>query len=208
MARLARLTLTWNISNGTEKAMTTCHWLSPTGASLDSFRSAVDGSSAAWWTSLRAAVPSTVSIVSVRVDEIDISTGHVVAGLDCAVPTPAAGGISISSQAPAEVSPCLSLRTAFSGGSQRGRMYLPPVAVNQMDTVGNLSTTARNALTDAMALLFNAIVGGGTDWVVGVYSRKGHSFSPLVAIDMGTILDVQRSRRRSLIEQRYRVTIA
>lgn len=205
-ARLARTTWTFGINSGAERAQTTCHWLSPTGEPLEDLRDEIQPLDDDLWSVIRSNFASTVEMLALRLDEIDVNDGHVITGLDIGVPSTPTGG-SIDKQLPAECSPVLTIRTPFTGGSYRGRMFLPPLTVGDIDGVGNLATTSKTDLVDAFADFFSSVDAGTSDWRMGVYSRALTAFTPASAVDMGSVMDVMRSRRRSLVENRYQVAL-
>jgi hypothetical protein len=206
-ARLVRLTDTYAISSGAEKAQNTHHYLSPTGADLGAFCVELAPLIATRWAAQKVLHKTTLSYAACRADIIDINTGHVLSGQDVVLPVGRAGTDNFPAT-PAECSPVLTLRTPFSGQSDRGRMYFPPVANDRLDAEGYLAVTAQQLFVDTWAAYFDGVFAGTTDFDPGVYSRKNSSFTVLSAIDMGSVIDVQRRRRRSLVESRYRVSVA
>lgn len=206
-ARLARLTQTYSIHHGSERAQCTTWYLSPSGVSLLTMATALQAPLDTLWTGNRLLHTGSVAEIHRRLDEVRVTDGRVLTGTDIdpsSTPTGSAGGSSM----PPEAAEVLTLRTPFSGASFRGRIYLPPVAVSECTSDGDISEEAQHAFVDNWATFFDAVIADASDITPVVYSRKNRSTSPISRIDMGTIMDVQRSRRRSLVEVRYSVGVA
>lgn len=205
-ARLARLTWTYGISNGSERAQHTCHFLSPAGQPLVDLRDELQPLTDALWGVQRALHPTRVELLALRLDEININNGHVITGLDITRPSAPLGSRGVN-QLPPECTPVLTIRTNFVGGSYRGRMYLPPLGIDQVNADGAIVQTTQEGLVDAFATFFQDLDAGLSDYKLGVYSRTLIAWTAATAVDMGVIMDVQRSRRKSLVEARYRVDL-
>lgn len=201
-AKLARLTETWSLDLNKERAQTTLWWLSPSGQSIASLEAALASAVNTRWDNTRGVFSTKTTWLSGRVDEINITTGNVVAGIDL-VPVTNAGGNGSANTLPCEVAEVLTLRTPFSGPSYRGRIYLPPVHISSMTADGQIVSATTVQLVDAYAAFFADINGGGTDYESVIYSRKLRAATPTDSCDMGDVFDVMRSRRRSLVEVRY-----
>ena len=202
MARLARLTETYSLDLNKERAQTTLWFLSPTSDPLGAFAVELAPLVDTRWNAQRGLHSTKTAWIRGRLDEVNIATGHVVNGEDILTVTNAAGNGSASTL-PCEVAEVLTLRTLFSSPRQRGRIYLPPFAVNAMDADGQIPIPNTVTAVDAYAGFFSSIYAGSEDWEPVVYSRTDRSVSPIVSCDMGNVFDVMRSRRRSLVEQRY-----
>lgn len=206
VARLCRLTLTMNIALGTEKAQMTSHWFSPSGLSEDTLAALLIPLLDDWWTDQRTLHTAAVTFTRAQVQTINISNGHVISGQELSTAA-TAGNRTGSNTLPAECSLCLSLRTPFTGGSFRGRMYLPPLAWDALDTAGNVVDSQRDACASNWATLLTDVIAGTGDWEPVVYSRKEDGATPIIAVQAGNIMDVQRRRRRSLVERRHTVSV-
>lgn len=205
-ANLARLTINWTISAGRERASIGLHFLSPAGDSLSALDGAVDGPLATWWGVQKALHNSGVALTGYRLDLIDINDGHIISGLDGTWSSVA--GTAAGTSAPAEVATVVSLGTPLSGGSYRGRVYLPCYATSTFTTEGDLATTSRdNTATYFAAMLASIRSDVSTDYEPVVYSRVLTAATPIDRLSVGNIFDVHRSRRRSLVESRYKVNV-
>lgn len=205
-ARLCRITTTWTVANAAEKAQTTFHCLSTSGQSIFDLATFLAPKTATWWAGLKTQYNGTTVLVRQRVDDIDITTGRIVNGVDVVIASPVAG-TNGSDNLPVECSPVITLRTGLSGSSYRGRMFMPAPVSSTLNNAGNMLIGFNNNQIDNTATYFDAINAGSTDFTVGVYSRKHSSFQPISSIDQGNVMDVHRSRRRSLVESRYSVSI-
>jgi hypothetical protein len=105
-------------------------------------------------------------------------------------------GVSASSGntplGPAEVACVLSMHTPFRGRSHRGRVYLPPVYVSQLNG-GVFSTAFINYILAQVAGAQTAL--GGANWSIGVASYKTTAFNSATAFTIDTLPDVQRRRK-------------
>lgn len=105
-------------------------------------------------------------------------------------------GVSASSSntplGPAEVATVLSLHTPFRGRSYRGRVYLPPVYVAQLNG-GVFSTTFINDIIAQVNGVQAALVG--ISWNIGVASYKRTLFNTATSFTIDTLPDVQRRRK-------------
>lgn len=206
-ARLARLTTTFSLVDGTERAMTSLWFLSATGETIDDFALVLQPLLDDLWTATRSVFSTRTAVMGHQLAAVDINTGHQINAVALSAPSSPAGTGSATTMPP-EVAEVLTLRTPFTSARQRGRIYLPCVSVASMGALGDIVTSTKLTLVDGYAAFFDAVFADASDWVPGVYSRTDRSFTTLSAIDMGGIFDVVRSRRRSLVEQRYRVSVS
>lgn len=204
-ARLCRLTLTFSIANGAERAQCTSHWLSPSGLAQGDLATILEPEIDDWWTAQRALHTSAVVFQRSLLQTINITNGHVISGQDLSTAS-SAGNSSGDETLPAECAVVLSMRTALSGAKYRGRMYLPPYTSSCLDTAGNLGSTYIAPAADYWGALCVAVIAGAGDWVPVVYSRVDDAATPIERVECGSVIDVQRRRRRSLVETRYSFT--
>lgn len=205
-ARLGRITFKFAMLSGVEQADFSLYWLAAAGDPLSDLVNASDANISALWAGIASKFQTTTSVTAVRVDEIDVNTGHVITGLDGALPASPAG-TAASTQLPLQCAAVVSLRTPFSGASFRGRMYLPAMALTALDTAGTFSAGTRTAITSSLKTYINSVVTASTGWEPVVFSRTLHSATVITKIDMGSVVDTQRRRRASLVESRTTVTI-
>lgn len=201
MPTLIRVTDTYSISNGLERAQTT-HWIASASAlPLSDALALVNGQIAARWGVQKNLHHTGNTWLRCRLDTVNPATGKTISGQDATLPAGTAG-LNANEQLPPECAEVLSLRTLFSGPSFRGRMYMPCFTRGCLNADGSLKSADATTLVGAWKTYFTAIVAGVGDWEPVVYSRLTTSYTPLYSIDMGSIIDVQRSRRKSLIESR------
>lgn len=114
------------------------------------------------------------------------------------------GNMSISGTAaggslPYEVSCVISLRTALSGRSRRGRYYLPCFTYTTLESdTGLYSPTTVNDQLNAAASAFMAAMAAGS--IPVVWSQTLGVATPVSVIQVGRVPDVQRRRRRDQVE--------
>lgn len=205
-ASLCRLTLNWTISAGRERASIGLFFLSPTGQNAGQLDLAVAANLGTWWGTQKALHTSGVALTGYRLDIVDVNTGHVISGLDGTWASVA--GTATGTSAPAEVATVVSLGTPLSGPSYRGRVYLPCYATSTFTTEGDLAVTPQQTTGNAMATFLTAIkTSVATDYEPVVFSRVLHATTTIDRLSVGNIFDVHRSRRRSLVESRYKVTV-
>lgn len=175
-----------------------------------------DRMAAAWRDTLRLKCLPIVSLTRTRVAQVSaegLVTKDEEGTYNQADSVTVATGNSAGSTMPLQTSLCISLVTARSGPSGKGRFYLPaPGASLGADTRMSQADTASFA-TSAKAFLvavdaaWTATPGptsiGGN---VGVYSTKGF-VSPVTGVRVGRVLDTQRRRRGDLVEEYVALSI-
>jgi hypothetical protein len=113
-----------------------------------------------------------------------------------------AGGGGPAFAKPNQVCQVVSLLTGFSRGpAHRGRFYLP-LPIWEVDDTGRISTGEAANCSDSADTFVTALNATNANWKVGVFSRKlgaaGHR--AVIGTQVGRVLDTQRRRRRSLVE--------
>lgn len=207
-ARLARFTETWSLDSGSERAQTTVWWLSPSGGLISDLADFLGSTTDTRWEVQRLLHPTSCSWLRGRLDEVRVSDGRVLTGVDTVQVTNPQGAGS-STTLPQECAEVLTLRSPFSTARARGRIYLPAMSVSQLNVNGRIQHTPRNTVVDAYQEWFDGTRSLSSDsWHGVIYSRTDRAANTISAIDMGDVFDVMRSRRRSLVEDRYRVAIA
>lgn len=206
-ARLCKFVETYGLVSGGERAMTSTWYLSPTGALRTDLVALLGPLRDSRWTTQKSLHHTSTSYLGSRVYEVNVNTGITIGSTDAGAPA-APAGTATDGTMPAEVAEVLTLRGTGDTRRSRGRIYLPPVKVGSMSSTGYFTPADRNAMVDLWATYFDGVISGTGDWSPGVYSRVDQAFSTLETIDMGWVFDVQRSRRRSLVENRYSVTIS
>lgn len=140
---------------------------------------------------------TTVGLDAVTTIEINPATGTQISRIDGAVSRP---GVSVSNTLPGDVCLVASLRTATPTISGRGRFYLPPLTVADVDTTGRV---AADLVTDLVAALGAAWTGynSASDRPV-VYSRTQRVTRNITSFNVGDLFDTQRGREDRLVETR------
>jgi len=175
----------------------------------DSARSSGDAHAAAeaWVSALYAGATAgngledhtatTVGLDSVTTVLVDAATGTQITRVDSAL---SIDGVSASNTLPSDNAVVVSLRTATPTRSGRGRFYLPPVTVTDVETTGRVLA---DLITDLSASLTTAWTGynSASDTPV-VYSRTQRLFRPVTSFDIGDLFDTQRGREDNLVEAR------
>lgn len=172
-------------------------------AALALFASNVGALIAAWpgSNSLRNLLSTAATITRVRTearaeDETLINFG------EFTFPT-AFVGTSIPTK-PYQTSFVLSLRTTFPGGSGRGRVYWPALALPIDTTTLRIAISQRTAYLADWRIFINAIIASAAPGFVLhliVRSVTLHLSRRVSTLQAGDVADVQRRRRDALIEQ-------
>lgn len=201
MTALVKVTRKYALLSGAELAYAGTWWLT-TGTSA-AFVSAYESQTAAYWSTMNDWYADTVSWVETVYTEVDPTTGIAVASLSEAGP---GAGVDTNPELPPQCSVVLSIRTPFAGASARGRSYLPAPSTIGLTQLGRLSATFCNALVGAEDVLISA-VNSAANSDIGVYSRKNLAFLAANVIEVGDVVDTQRSRRNDLTETRYSASV-
>lgn len=165
-------------------------------ASLNPLKAAI----LAWWRDPNSLINGLATLNFVKANEIVPLTGKY---LD----TAGSNGVVFNDEAPANattrVPPQLTiahtLRTASQRGlASRGR-YFPPTGISTVDVNGQLDSGQCAGLASVAKGLLDSInsLDGGR---VVVFSKKGQSTMVVTSVAVGTVIDTQRRRRKSLKE--------
>lgn len=155
-----------------------------------------DSTGAAWTGALDGVMAPDVVMTEVSTAELDPTTGGQTTRVIGDVSRP---GVAVESMLPFQCAPAVSFRTAFATRWGRGRLYLPPPSAGVL-SAGRLSTSAQATILSAMETLFAGLQGDGLTPVI--WSRTRLETTPIVSIDVGDVIDTQRRRRGSLVEER------
>ncbi len=124
--------------------------------------------------------------------------------------TPVAGNSAATARLPLQIAHVASLTTARRGPTGKGRIYLPLHGWS-LGAGYQLGAALVKSTADAVATLVSNINNepgiDANNMQVSVVSTKGYS-TPVTGVRMGRILDTQRSRRRSLVEDYQTATVA
>ena len=141
--------------------------------------------------------PSAVNFTQGTAYLVDQATGVTISEGACGS---AYAGSGVSAALPPQCAVAVTLRTALSGASYRGRYYLPAPEVTGLTTVGRLSNTAKNQILVSLTNAHGAEIATGP--TVTIYSRVHHSIEQVTQISVGDVVDTQRRRRDKLVESR------
>lgn len=130
--------------------------------------------------------------------------GLLVAQASASPEDPIAGPSTL--QLPPQVSVVLSIQTLTPGGTGRGRVYLPALAL-QPDTTGHIATGSVTSIlgsfNSGLTTFETTIrdVADDAEMNLAVYSAKGAgAVHNATAIRIGNVFDTQRRRRDALVE--------
>lgn len=105
---------------------------------------------------------------------------------------------------PNQVTLAVGLLTAFSRGpAHKGRFYIPiPCLSVATQQDGRITSTDATAVKTAATTLLNSLNAAAADMSVAVFSRKAGAAAHhnVTGIQVGTVLDTQRRRRKKLLE--------
>lgn len=113
------------------------------------------------------------------------------------LPTGSSSGVTL----PYEVSMALTLLTNKRGPSGRGRIYFPPLSVGTMQAGGKFTAATCTTFGAMLGDLFEQTTAE-TGNVPVVVSRRRIVLNEVVGVEVGTVPDSQRRRRRSQDEAR------
>lgn len=160
-----------------------------------------DSTGTAWTGGLDGVMAPDVVMTEVSTAELDVTTGGQTTRVIGDVSRP---GVDAGSMLPFQCAPAVSFRTAFATRWGRGRLYLPPPAASVL-SAGRLSEVAQDVILGAMQALFAGLQGDGLTPVI--WSRTRLETTTIVSIDVGDVIDTQRRRRGSLIEERVSAAV-
>lgn len=153
----------------------------PTAVIAENLRTAIAG--AGTWTALAAYLAPTTSLAGVDLLDVRSSGNAIVSSTGAALP-----GTSASGAMPDEVCACLTLRTAKTGQSNRGRLFIPGFASNAMGAGGIILAATVTALSNFGAALPGLFLGQSITLSIGnparnayVSAKTGRSFGPRAA---------------------------
>jgi hypothetical protein len=184
--------------------MTSWHLVGDT-SSLTSLISSMQTRFNTCWTAYRAYNPTSTSVAKRELIVIDQPTGNVLSVHPLTLPASPAGS-SGNIGLPPEVAEVVSVRTPTAGPSNRGRFYLPALTWDSLAADSTILSTYRSTIVNAYQAYFNGVFADA-GFHLAVYSRLHRSTTESFQIDMGNIFDVQRRRRRSLVEARTAATL-
>lgn len=150
---------------------------------------------------LRSLLSSAASISSIRTEYRD-GNGNLSQAAEYTLPIVAAGTGTASK--PFQTAVVSSLLTGRPGRSRRGRLYWPALAANISSTSLRLSTPSASAVGEAVRSFLSAVTASapaGKNPQLAVISETLSTATQVTQVAVGDVLDVQRRRRDSLVEQ-------
>jgi len=141
-----------------------------TTAQADAIKTAL--TTGASWTALAAFFSVQQGISAVTIRNVNIADQPVLSSNTTFVP-----GTSASTALPNEVSAVITLRTAFTGPQNRGRMYIPGWASNSVGAINIIAGGAVTALQNWAATIPGALSGSGYTLVIGQKARAAYTGS-------------------------------
>jgi len=177
-------------------------WATSNRTLVDAQAAAVAWNAALWagavaGSGLEDHVTAEVGNDSVTTVTIDVLTGLQSARLDTAQ---VINGVAVGNALPADVALVVSLRTANTGGRNRGRFYLPQPAASEVTVNGRVTA---DFVADVLASAEAAWTAYNTATDIPVvYSRASRVTNPITTFDIGNLYDTQRGRESSQLEAR------
>ena len=201
-----RITFVGQLETGEEYNMT-LHASGVTGQAATVNALAIDAITLMWSGTntpagnIEADMATGITVDAVITDELDgagRNTSQVVGSLSLA-------GTSTDASLPPHVAEAVSLRTLKATRAGRGRFYLPPVVVTDVDA-GLLASAAQVRIKNgALAMLQHF---KDNSFPIAVYHKGFLTLDTVTAVDVGNVFDVQSRRRNQLDETRVRSNLA
>jgi hypothetical protein len=142
----------------------------PTPAQADLIFDAL--STGAQWTALAAVLSTSTSFTGLTLRSVHTANNPLVASTHAAK-----AGADATQALPNEMAACLTLRTAATGPSNRGRMYIPGFSVATVTAANVLSAAAVTALTNWAGTIIGAFAAGSLTLVIGQPARQAYTGS-------------------------------
>jgi hypothetical protein len=127
-------------------------------------------SSGTQWTAMAAFLAPTVSFVGVRIRDISAANFPFIPSAITAVP-----GTSAGTELPDETAICLTLRTAFTGPQNRGRLYVPGFATTALATGNVVAAACVTAVQNWGTIIAGVLATNGYTWCVGHQARAAYT---------------------------------
>lgn len=144
-----------------------------------------------------------VTWVDVLINQIpDGGVGPVI---DSAVAPFADAGVSAAGSTPNQCAIVVSKQTGFAGSRNRGRMYLPPPAVDALTTAGRIDAIALVGLSNGLTAWKNSLIGDGFTPVLVSPSQNANVV--ITTLRIGNVVDTMRSRRNDLVESYTNISV-
>lgn len=129
-------------------------------------------STGAQWTAMAAFMSNTTTLGAVSIRNIDLRDQPVIPSNSAGAP-----GTSASAALPNEVAICVTLRTAFTGPQNRGRMFVPGFATNALGAGNVIAAGAVTAVANWASIIAGVLSAQGYTWCVGHVARAAYTGS-------------------------------
>lgn len=140
----------------------------PTTVIAEAIRAAL--ASGAGWTGLAAYLMPACTLTSVSLLDVRTPNNAKVTSTGAA-----AAGTSAALAMPDECAVCVTLRTAFTGPANRGRMFLPGFAANAMGAAGVVAALCLSAINTWVATIPTTLTGQGITLSIGHPARAEYT---------------------------------
>jgi hypothetical protein len=127
-------------------------------------------SSGAQWTALAAFLGTGLALAGVDIRDLGVANAPIIASLPGG-----SNGASASPSLPSEVAAVITLRTAFTGPANRGRIYMPGWATNALGTADVIAAAAVTALGNWGSIIAGALSAQGYVFGVAHYARLAYT---------------------------------
>jgi hypothetical protein len=124
----------------------------------------------AQWTALAGFLSSQAALTGVDIRDINTANQPIVPSSSLG-----ANGTSAGVSFPSEVAVCLTLRTAFTGPANRGRLYIPAWAANAQGTGDTIAAAAVTAAGNWGSIIAGVLSAQGYTWCVGHPARAAYT---------------------------------
>jgi hypothetical protein len=124
------------------------------------------------WTALAALMPTTVAFAGVSIRNVSVEDQPIILSS-----TGVAAGTAVAAELPNEMAVCITLRTALTGPSNRGRLFLPGLAQTTVAAGNLVSAAAVTAINTWAATISGVFSGAGYTWVIGQKARVAYTGS-------------------------------
>lgn len=174
-------------------------WWATSGQAIDTVHNAGVAWASAFFGAapVGALFPATTTLTNVTTVQVTDATGKQTFRRDGAL---ALAGSNATGALPGDVALVVSLRTALSNRSGRGRFYLPALAKDQVSSAdGRVQATAVTALLGNLTTAWTTYVATAEPVI---YSRTLKVTNPITRFDIGNLFDTQRRRESSMLETR------
>lgn len=127
-------------------------------------------STGAQWTALAAFMGTLGGLFAVKIRNVSSPNQAIITSTNANVP-----GTTTGTALPDETAAVITLRTAFTGPQNRGRMYIPNWATNAIGTSGIIAPAAVTALQNWANTIPTALSAQGYTWVIGQPARAAYT---------------------------------